>query len=195
MPSFRGLLIDTNLLVLFTVGTVNRRRIESFKRTSKYNEDDYDLLVRVIERAGNPLYTVAHVLAEVSNLTDLTGRERRLARRLLRETITKLQEPSMPSERCKTLSTNVLASSTLQLLRWLAMPTVQCSPTIWTCIWLLAERLLKSIISRTCRHESGESDGGPSACVVQGFAEIAFSLLPNEDFRHAPVSPDDEGPG
>jgi len=99
MPSFRGLLIDTNLLVLFTVGTVNRRRIESFKRTSKYNEDDYDLLVRVIERAGNPLYTVAHVLAEVSNLTDLTGRERRLARRLLRETITKLQEPSMPSER------------------------------------------------------------------------------------------------
>ena len=29
-----GLLIDTNLLVLYTVGTVNQSRIENFKRTS-----------------------------------------------------------------------------------------------------------------------------------------------------------------
>ncbi len=41
-----GLPVDTNLLVLFAVGTVNRNRIETFKR------------------------------AEVSNLTDLGGTER-----------------------------------------------------------------------------------------------------------------------
>jgi hypothetical protein len=33
-----GFLVDTNLLVLFAVGTVNLDRIETFKRTSKYYE-------------------------------------------------------------------------------------------------------------------------------------------------------------
>ena len=36
--------MDTNLLVLFIVGTVNPRRIESFKRTSKYSQGDFDIL-------------------------------------------------------------------------------------------------------------------------------------------------------
>jgi hypothetical protein len=48
--SRRGLLIDTNLLVLFVVGSVNRSRIEGFKRTSKYSEHNYELLLRVVER-------------------------------------------------------------------------------------------------------------------------------------------------
>ena len=73
-----GLLVDTNLLVLFTVGAVNRDRIETFKRTRQYTRADYDLLVRVLAKF-EPLYTVAHVLAEVSNLTDLRGSERLLA--------------------------------------------------------------------------------------------------------------------
>ena len=73
-PSRDGLLVDTNLLVLFTVGTVNRDRIEIFKRTSRYTKPDFDLLLRVLAKF-NKLYTVAHVLAEVSNLTDLPGAE------------------------------------------------------------------------------------------------------------------------
>jgi predicted nucleic acid-binding protein len=93
-----GLLIDTNLLVLFVVGSVNRGRIERFKRTAKYSEHDYELLLRVIERFSR-LYTVAHVLAEVSNLTDLTGTERVRARRVLKETLSVLIEPEMPSAR------------------------------------------------------------------------------------------------
>jgi hypothetical protein len=95
----RGLLIDTNLMVLFIVGTVNRNRIESFKRTSKYSKEDYDLLAAVIESLAKPLYTVAHVLAEVSNLTDLTGKERIQARYLLKETVALLEEPVMASMR------------------------------------------------------------------------------------------------
>lgn len=74
-----GLLVDTNLLVLFVVGSVNRKRIQSFKRTSKYTTADYDLLLRVLGNFGT-LHTVAHVLAEVSNLTDLPGKERHQAR-------------------------------------------------------------------------------------------------------------------
>jgi hypothetical protein len=45
----------------------------------------------------HPLYTVAHVLAEVSNLIDLAGPERLQARRILAATITLLQEPHVPS--------------------------------------------------------------------------------------------------
>jgi hypothetical protein len=75
-----GLLIGTNLLVLFAVGRVNRNRIQDFKRTSGYDHEDYDLLVRTMERFGK-LFTVAHVMAEVSNLIDLAGREGLQARR------------------------------------------------------------------------------------------------------------------
>lgn len=58
---------------------------------------DYELLLRVIGQFK--LYTVAHVLAEVSNLTDLTGSERLRARHVLKETISVLTEPEMPSAR------------------------------------------------------------------------------------------------
>jgi predicted nucleic acid-binding protein len=93
-----GLLVDTNLLVLFAVGTVNLDSIETFKRTSKYTKADYDLLLRVLAKFQT-LYTVAHVLAEVSNLTDLTGPERKRARLVLKETISLLNEAEMSSAR------------------------------------------------------------------------------------------------
>ena len=93
-----GLLVDTNLLVLFIIGTVSLDRIETFKRTRKYIKSDYNLLVRVLAKF-DPLYAVAHVLAEVSNLTDLTGSERRQARLVLKEAISLLNEAEMSSER------------------------------------------------------------------------------------------------
>jgi len=93
-----GLLVDTNLLVLLAVGTVNRNRIETFKRTRQYTENDFDLLVRVLNNFER-LFTVAHVLAEVSNLTDLPGAERLQARLVLKATITLLHEADMTSTR------------------------------------------------------------------------------------------------
>jgi predicted nucleic acid-binding protein len=93
-----GLLIDTNLLVLFIVGSVNPNRIERFKRTSQYTRSDYQLLLSVLDHFEH-LYTSAHVMAEVSNLTDLTGRERILARRRLKDMLDILREPWMPSVR------------------------------------------------------------------------------------------------
>src|ERR1039458_6191862 len=86
-----GLLVDTNLLVLFAVGAVNRDRIETFKRTRQYTKIDYDLLVGVLAKFER-WYTVAHVLAEVSNLTDLPGPERLRARHVLKKTISLLNE-------------------------------------------------------------------------------------------------------
>jgi hypothetical protein len=54
-------------------------------------------LVLVLDKFKT-LYTVAHVLAEVSNLTDLPGDERGLARSVLKETISVLNEAEMPSK-------------------------------------------------------------------------------------------------
>jgi len=93
-----GLFVDTNLLVLFTVGRVNRGRIEQFKRTCQYTKTDYDLLLRVLGKFKT-LYTVAHVMAEVSNLTDLSGPERLQARQVLKEALSVLNEAEMPSAR------------------------------------------------------------------------------------------------
>jgi predicted nucleic acid-binding protein len=91
-----GLLVDTNLLVLYAVGRVNRNRIETFKRTSRYTKADYELLLQVLE-AYPTLHTVPRVLAEVSNLIDLPGRERQHARSVLKEAISLLHEAEIPS--------------------------------------------------------------------------------------------------
>jgi rRNA-processing protein FCF1 len=94
--SSAGLLVDTNLLVLWVVGGVNRNRIETFKRTSNYTKTDYDFLRRVLA-SFDPLYTVPHVLAEVSNLTDLPDAERQQARHFLKRTISLLNEAEISS--------------------------------------------------------------------------------------------------
>jgi hypothetical protein len=44
-----SLRIDTNLLVLYTIGEVNLDRIETFKRTQRYSANDYALLVEFLE--------------------------------------------------------------------------------------------------------------------------------------------------
>ncbi len=92
------LLIDTNLLVLLVVGLVNRTRIERFKRTRQYTAEDFDLLSREFG-SWKSVYTTPHILAEVSNLTDLEGLERLQARQILKETISTLTEVGIPSAR------------------------------------------------------------------------------------------------
>ena len=95
IPPTASLLVDTNLLVLFVVGAVNRNRIATFKRTRQYTKADYDLLLRVLQ-GFKRLYTVAHVMAEVSNLSDLVGAEGRQARLVLKEYISLMDEAEMP---------------------------------------------------------------------------------------------------
>jgi hypothetical protein len=98
MPAsqFQRLLIDTNLFVLWVVGIVNTARISGFKRTSKYDAEDFHLLVRHVLR-GREIFTSPHILAEVSNLTDLTGRERDVARNVLKSTLASMKEVFVPA--------------------------------------------------------------------------------------------------
>ena len=91
-----GLLIDTNLLVLLIVGFVNRDRISRFKRTTSYSSADWDLLSGILERISRR-YTLPHVVAEVSTLTDLKGPELEVAREVLLGLIKELRELQITS--------------------------------------------------------------------------------------------------
>lgn len=64
-----GLILDTNLLVLYIVGIHDSERIELFKRTRAYSIDDFELLVNVINYFGG-FTTTPNVLTEVSNLIE-----------------------------------------------------------------------------------------------------------------------------
>lgn len=92
----KGVLVDTNLLVLYLVGTINRRRILNFKRTGDFTNEDYDLLVRLIGWFGK-LVATPHVLGQVSDLTDLSGSELTVVRELFRRLVEEIEERYDPS--------------------------------------------------------------------------------------------------
>ena len=87
----RGVLVDSNLLVLFLVGMVNKRRILEFKRTQSFTIEDFDLLARLIGWFGR-LIATPHVLGQVSDLADLPGKERLQIRRLFKSVIERMEE-------------------------------------------------------------------------------------------------------
>jgi hypothetical protein len=70
-----GLVVDTNLLLLFLIGRTNQNRISKFKRTQAYTIEDFDLLDRFMAEFKIPI-TTPHILTEVSNLGKLQGQER-----------------------------------------------------------------------------------------------------------------------
>jgi hypothetical protein len=63
----KGLLIDTNLLLLLFVGLHSRKGIQRFKRTSQFTPGDFDCLAGVV-RLFKQVVTTPNVLTEVSNL-------------------------------------------------------------------------------------------------------------------------------
>jgi hypothetical protein len=63
----KGLIIDTNLLVLLIVGYFDKNYIKQFKRTSTYSIDDFENL-KIIVNKFESLITTPHILAEISNL-------------------------------------------------------------------------------------------------------------------------------
>ena len=63
----KGVLIDSNLLILYFVGTYNQSTIQCFKRTQKYNIEDFELLESFI-KYFKKVVTTPNILTEVSNL-------------------------------------------------------------------------------------------------------------------------------
>ena len=64
----KGLLIDTNLLLLYFIGAYDPTRIPKFKRTMAFTIDEFWFLVKFLG-VFNKLVTTPNVLTEVSNLS------------------------------------------------------------------------------------------------------------------------------
>ena len=88
----KGVFVDTNLLVLWLVGSVNTKRIRDFKRTQDFTVGDFHTLSRLVAWFGTPLVSTPHVLSQVSDLTDLSGQEGAVIRQLLKSTIEVVEE-------------------------------------------------------------------------------------------------------
>ena len=67
-----GILVDTNLLLLFVIGRFDRDRIVTFKNTQRYAPEDYDT-VAVLIGEFDRLVTTPNILTEVSNLLGQLG--------------------------------------------------------------------------------------------------------------------------
>lgn len=68
----KGVLIDTNILLLWFVGAANRKRISRFNRTENFLPEDYDLLVKILSYFDN-IVTTPNILTEVNSLVNQLG--------------------------------------------------------------------------------------------------------------------------
>ncbi len=64
----KGLLIDTNLLLLYFIGTYDPDRIPRFKRTMSFTVDEF-LLLDAIFTNFDKVITTPNILTEISNLS------------------------------------------------------------------------------------------------------------------------------
>lgn len=70
----KGILIDTNLLILLLVGSFNENLISNFKRTINYTVEDYKYLKTFLLGFDKHFYT-PNILTEITNLTDSINSE------------------------------------------------------------------------------------------------------------------------
>ncbi|SRR5579883_726980 len=72
----QGILIDTNILLLYFVGNVNRERISRFKRTEQFVLEDYNLLLKIFNYFQK-VVTTPNILTEVNSLANQLGEPER----------------------------------------------------------------------------------------------------------------------
>ncbi len=68
----RGVLVDTNILLLYFVGRFKREQVPNFKRTNQFTPEDFDLLDRLLSHF-NRIVTTPNVLSEVNSLSAQLG--------------------------------------------------------------------------------------------------------------------------
>jgi len=74
----RGVLVDTNILLLYFVGCFDQERIARFKRTLMFTVEDYELLRRLLHRFDR-IVTTPSVLSEVNSLSGQMGQPAKTA--------------------------------------------------------------------------------------------------------------------
>ncbi|MCK5833180.1 hypothetical protein KAH81_05855 [bacterium] len=68
----KGILLNTELLLLLCVGIYKRQLVESSKITNKYSVNDFNIVANIAAKFS-PLYVSPQVLAEFSNYSDRLG--------------------------------------------------------------------------------------------------------------------------
>ena len=70
----QGLIIDTNILILFFIGAYDQSYIKECKRTSEYTEEDFETLKEFLNCfKGLKIYITPHIISEISNLSITSG--------------------------------------------------------------------------------------------------------------------------
>ncbi|TFY85867.1 hypothetical protein DYL59_24110 [Pseudomonas kairouanensis] len=92
----KGIIVDTNLLLLALIGGTSS--IMEFKRTRVYSNEDYRLLLNIIDQFEK-LISTPHILAEVSNLTNgLYGRKLHDFYETLKQSLSTIIEIHCPAQ-------------------------------------------------------------------------------------------------
>lgn len=66
---YKGIVVDTNLFLVYLVGCADSRLLSKFKRTNSYNEQDFESLLSALNNFTT-IVTTPHVLTEVTDLLD-----------------------------------------------------------------------------------------------------------------------------
>jgi rRNA-processing protein FCF1 len=72
----KGILVDTNILLLFFVGLTNPDRISRFKRTQQFVGEDYELLIQILNKFPRVI-TTPNILTEVNSMLGQLGEPER----------------------------------------------------------------------------------------------------------------------
>jgi len=64
----KGIIVDTNLLLLLAIGQYDIRRISTFKRTDKFNADIF-LAVKTVVEQFEQKYSTPNIITELDNLS------------------------------------------------------------------------------------------------------------------------------
>ena len=67
-----GIVVDTNVLLLFLIGSFGRTWVSSFKNTSRYVPEDFDTISMVLGEFDKIIAT-PNILTELSNLAGQLG--------------------------------------------------------------------------------------------------------------------------
>lgn len=79
IPNWRTvtLIIDSNILLVYFLGRYQPDLIASFKRTSVYDEDDFELIAEIIA-ASKQILVTPNIMTEVSNLANSLDAQTRI---------------------------------------------------------------------------------------------------------------------
>lgn len=64
-----GILVDTNILLLYFIGNFDRSLIPRFKRLKEFTIDDYDILESLLILFNKKIITTPNILSEINSLS------------------------------------------------------------------------------------------------------------------------------